>query len=284
LKVASSSYLISISRRKQVAQIQGKPIYSISEVALIPLSSQSDAEKAIVRARDSQKRHNEQEVEDSSSDSEYDNNSEDERDDVSLTDESLPSSPPSESNLAAKVGPHKRTTSIAQDVIQQKGIYGRFTQKWFSKGGWAADNRRNQGMSSEEDLSKATSTKEQLAAVNPAPSESQEHVGQAPVVDSKDDKQTELLNEPPKELEQAVEKDPQTDTIPLLPKLLTVTKLFFGSKNFYFSYDYDLSRGIANQPSLSSSNPLYRTFDPLVRYSHSLRCAHSCHCTIHNHV
>ena len=266
LKVASSSYLISISRRELVAQIRGKPIYSIAEVALIPLSSQDDAEKAIVRARDSQKRHNERDLEDGSSDSELDRNSEDERDDVSFTDESLPASPPPERDLAPKQSPHKRSTSIAQDVIQQKGIYGRFTQKWFSKSGWTADNRRNQGLSSEEDLSRAT-TKDQLAAVNPAPSESQEDVAQD--ARTKGDARVEdaVLNEPPKEIETAVENDPQIDAIPLLPKLLTVTKLFFGSKSFYFSYDYDLSRSIANQPNPSSSNPLHRTFDQLVRSS-----------------
>jgi hypothetical protein len=264
LKVASSSYLISISRRKQVAEIRGKPIYTISEVALIPLSSQSDAEKAIVRARESQGRHNEQnDEEDSSSDSEYDHNSEDERDDVSFTDESLPSSPPSEPNNDGKTSPHKRATSIAQDVIQQKGVYGRFTQKWFSKGGWKSDGRRNQGMPSEDDLSKI-STKEQLAAVNPAPSESQEQIRAEPEEANKDDNQASLANEPPKELEQAVERNPETDSIPLLPKLLTVTKLFFGSRNFYFSYDYDISKSVANQPKSSPSNPLHRTFDPLV--------------------
>jgi hypothetical protein len=232
-------------------------------VALIPLSSQDDAEKAIIRARDSQKRHNERDVEDSSSDSEYGRNSEDERDDISFTDESRPSSPPPETNLGVKSSPHKRTTSIAQDVIQQKGIYGRFTQRWFSNKGWKADNRRNQGLSSEEELSRAT-TNDQLAAVNPAPSESQEKVVQdGPVMQDESKSDAPVSNTPPQEVEQAVEKDPQTDTIPLLPKLLTVTKLFFGSKSFFFSYDYDLSRSIANQPH-SSSNPLHRTFDPLV--------------------
>jgi hypothetical protein len=267
LNIASSAYLIAISRREQVGQIRGKPIYSIAEVALIPLSSQGDAEKAIVRARESQKRHNERDIEDSSSDSEYDRNTEDERDDVSLTDESLPSSPPSEA--LSKTTPHKRSTSIAQDVIQQKGIYGRFTQRWFSKGGWRADNRRNQGLSSEEDLSRAP-TKEQLAAVNPAPSESQEQIAQdtAKVADVAEE-DTPVSNEPPKEVEEAAIKDPETNTIPLLPKLLTVTKFFFSSKNFYFSYDYDLSRGIANQP-MPSVNPLHRTFDPLFFWNRHL--------------
>lgn len=217
-----------------------------------------------MRARDSQKRHSERDLEDSSSDNEYDRNSEDERDDVSFTDESLPSSPPPEPNLAVKNTAHRRATSIAQDVIQQKGIYGRFTQRWFSKGGWKADNRRNQGLSSEEDLSRAP-TMDQLAAVNPAPSDSEEQVAQNQTQDKEETKgDAPVPNEPPKELEQAVEKDFQTDTIPLLPKLLTVTKLFLSSKSFYFSYDYDLSRGIANQPNPSSSNPLHRTFDQVV--------------------
>ncbi|KIW04942.1 uncharacterized protein PV09_04107 [Verruconis gallopava] len=267
LRVASSSYLISILRRELVAQIRGKPVYSIAEVALIPLSSQTDAEKAIIRARESQKRHNEQNQPDSSSDSEYDRNSEDERDDISLTDESMPSSPPSEPSNAA----HKRSTSIAQEVIQQRGIYGRFTQKWFSRAGWKADNRRNQGLSNEEDLVRLP-TNEQLTPVNHAPSESQEQAGRdTSSAEEGHVEHTSLDNNPPKEVEPALEKDSQTETIPLLPKLLNVTKMFFGSKNFYFSYDYDLSRSISNQPSFSaSSNSIFRTFDPLFFWNRHL--------------
>lgn len=247
--------------------IRGKPIYAIAEVALIPLSSRDDAEKAITRARDSQKRHNERDLEESSSDSEFDRNSEDERDDVSLTEESRPSSPPPEANVATKGSPHKRTTSIAQDVIKQKGIYGRFTQQWFSKGGWKTDNRRNQGLSSEEDLSRGTTT-DQLADVNPSSSQSKDEVAQEASKTGNEDGPT--PNEPPKELEAAVENDPQTDVIPLLPKLLTTAKIFFGSTSFFFSYDYDLSRSIASQRSSSStSGPSHRTFDPLVSISFS---------------
>lgn len=269
MKVASSSFLISISRRELVAQIRGKPIYSISEVALIPLSSQLDAEKAIVRARDSQRRHNEQELEDASSDSEFERHSEDERDDISLPDEASPTSPLPGESSASKPSPHKRGTSIARDVIQQKGIYGRFTQKWFSKGGWTAENRRKEGIRSEDGLSSA-SVDEQPAAVIPAPSESQETLSTELVKDVADmpdagGKST-IPNEPPHEIGSAILKEPETENIPLLPKLLTVAKFFFGSKSFYFSYDYDLSRSIANQPNPSSSNPLHRTFDPMVSF------------------
>src|SRR5271167_3705762 len=50
LSIASFSYLIAITRREQVAQILGKPVYVISGVAVLPLSSQHDANKAITAA------------------------------------------------------------------------------------------------------------------------------------------------------------------------------------------------------------------------------------------
>lgn len=39
-------------------------------------------------------------------------------------------------------GEHKRTSSVAEDVITRKGGYGRFAKKWFSKKGWTADQVR----------------------------------------------------------------------------------------------------------------------------------------------
>ncbi|KAK7179208.1 hypothetical protein DPSP01_011758 [Paraphaeosphaeria sporulosa] len=52
LKIATSYFLISICDCEQVAQIRSKPSYKITNVALIPLSSQADADKAITSARD----------------------------------------------------------------------------------------------------------------------------------------------------------------------------------------------------------------------------------------
>jgi hypothetical protein len=42
--------LIAITRREQVAQIFGKSIYVVTDVALVPLSSQSEAEKGVAAA------------------------------------------------------------------------------------------------------------------------------------------------------------------------------------------------------------------------------------------
>ncbi|MCJ1228694.1 hypothetical protein MMC12_005355, partial [Toensbergia leucococca] len=56
LTVASTSYLISITRRQQIAQIRGKPIFVVTGVVIIPLSSQSDARNAIQEAKESLKK------------------------------------------------------------------------------------------------------------------------------------------------------------------------------------------------------------------------------------
>jgi hypothetical protein len=58
----------------------------------------------------------------------------------------------------------------------------------------------------------------------------------------------------------------------LIPRILKTTNLYFTSRSFYFSYDYDLSRSISRQESSSASVPLYKRFDPLVSiYSITLR-------------
>ncbi|KAK1079848.1 hypothetical protein LTR48_007971, partial [Friedmanniomyces endolithicus] len=51
LKLATSSHLIAITGREQVAQIKGKSIYAVRDVTLVPLSSQADAERAIAQAQ-----------------------------------------------------------------------------------------------------------------------------------------------------------------------------------------------------------------------------------------
>ncbi|QDS77716.1 hypothetical protein FKW77_004135 [Venturia effusa] len=258
LQVASSAFLISISRREVVAQIRGKPVYCISEVSLIPLSSQVEAEKAIQRARESQTRHNAREQETDTT-----RNSEDEGDDASLTDDnSVVSEDPTEPPPAiAKDKQRQEDTSVAQDVITRKGFYGRFTNKWFSKRGWKADSRRTEGMASEEDLTRTPPVNEQA---EPAPVGGKDALAKVASKEAEGPNELDgaaLSNEPPTEVAD-VEPTPGQE-VPLLPKLLTVAKFFFGSKSFYFSYDYDLSRETSKQPAPTSSVPLFKSFDPL---------------------
>jgi hypothetical protein len=74
----------------------------------------------------------------------------------------------------------------------------------------------------------------------------------------------EVAQVPPQEISNTAKEQADETKILMLPKVLTVSKMLFGSKSFYFAYDYDLSRSLLNQSNASSSSPLYRNFDPMV--------------------
>ncbi|KAF2737238.1 SacI domain-containing protein [Polyplosphaeria fusca] len=259
LKVATSYFLISICDREQVAQIGGKAIYKVTDVALIPLSSQADANGAIVATKEHLQRHKAIQAADGD---ESDSESEDDAPSVSesLEEEAVNDLP---SEIKDQVtGQHvlgRRRTSVAEDVMQKKGLYGRFADKWFSKKGWSADSRRLHGMSSEEDLARKNKPKDVDSTV-PSQEEgptSPAKPGGIPVEDAD-------VPEPvsPEEIPKALEGPKDSTTVTLLPKILQTTKMYFSSGNFFFSYDYDLSRGIGQQQP-TSSLPLFKQFDPL---------------------
>jgi hypothetical protein len=242
-----------------VAQIRGKPIFKITDVALIPLSSQADADAAIVSAKEHIRRHTK-----SRADGEEETDSESEDDAPSVTDSLEDDIPPPPSEVKDPVtgqkGPVDRRTSVAEDVLQKKGLYGRFADKWFSKKGWSADSRRVQGMSSEEDLARNKKTKDVESTI-PTEEElpkSSSDPDALPVAD-KD------IPAPvsPQDIPKAFVGPKDATTVTLLPKILRTTKMYFASGNFFFSYDYDLSRSI-DQQQPNSGLPLFKQFDPLV--------------------
>jgi len=141
-------------------------------------------------------------------------------------------------------------------------MYGRFADKWFSRKGWATDSRRTQGMSSEEDLNKANELQ-----LNPTVvvDHDQEHEGHVANLESfGQHKRDEVARVPPQDISNTAKEQADETKIPMLPKVLTVSKMLFSSKSFYFSYDYDLSRSLLNQSNTSSTSTMYRIFDPMV--------------------
>ena len=255
LKIASNAYLISILRRQQVAQIQGSPIYMITAVSLIPLSSQSDATTAIKQARETLR----QEVGDEKADNDDSSGSSDDG------GERLDDSPAEEAHHRATPGskshadPRKSAdnTSIAQDVIGRQGQYGRFAEKWFSRKGWRTEGRRAQGMSTEaEDKARTQISKSESS--RPASS----------VVDIEGEnvptKEVERIHNPPEANIDLEEKQEDHITNTLVPKLLRTTKMLLSSHSFFFSYDYDITRRIGTQVSKKGNLPLYKSVDPLV--------------------
>ena len=263
--MATSYFLISISDREQVALVRGKPIYKITDVALIPLSSQADADKAIAATRDHLKRRNRAPgLEDDDSDSDSEDGAPSVTD--SLVEDS--SSTPSEvkDSVTGQKGSAQRKTSVAEDVIQRKGVYGRFANKWFSRKGWSADNRRLQGLSSEENLA-ANNVPQNVDSGVPKEEEQPKSESKPDAIPT-DDKD---ISEPvsPEAIPKALGGEKDAATVALLPKILQTTKMYFSSGNFFFSYDYDISHGIGQQQA-SSSVALFKQFDPLV----SLHLAH----------
>ncbi|RMZ68543.1 Phosphatidylinositide phosphatase SAC2 [Pyrenophora seminiperda CCB06] len=253
LKVATSYFLISISDREQVAQIRGRPIYKITDVALIPLSSQSDADKAIAATRDHLRRRNKV----PGIDGDY-TDSESDDDAPSVSDSIVEEEPPERNEVKSPVtgravSPHPKT-SVAEDVMQRKGVYGRFADKWFSRKGWSADNRRLQGFNSEENLAA------KHAASAPKMEEQTKGESKPDAIPTDDESVPKSVS--PEAIPKAFSGDKDTTTVALLPKILQTTKMYFSSGNFFYSYDYDISHGIGQQQS-TPSVALFKQFDPL---------------------
>lgn len=242
-----------------MAQIRGKPIYKITDVTLIPLASQNDANKAIASAREHVQRHNKAQAA-----GEDDTDSEDEYDAPSVTDSLVEESTTAASEVKDAVtgqrGPAQRETTVAADVIQRKGVYGRFAEKWFSSKGWSADSRRTQGLSS-NDSSTAKNAPPQNVESVPKEDQPPTSLSTSDALPTNEELAPKEVN--PEDIPKALQGQKDATTVALLPKILQTTRMYFSSGNFFFSYDYDLSHSIGLlRPN--SSLPLFKQFDPLV--------------------
>ena len=218
----------------------------VTEVALTPLSSKAAAESSISQTQRGLQRRS---VEDGVDNSDTDSDDEDISATLSgdIDDEVIDPGPgtPLSSQSGQSVGEHKRTSSIAQDVIAKKGDYGRFAQKWFSRKGWTVGQMRNLGMSAPE----ATDALQTPTTESPPDAEAAGKPATAA--------------EAPEKVEEEMQGDRHVAST-LLPKLLRTTKILFGtSQSLYFSYDYDITRSLTARRNISSELPLYTEVDPL---------------------
>lgn len=210
-------------------------------MTLIPLSSQSDAEEAISgagRALGQDKKTAAEDTEES--------DIEDDAETASVNDDT-PSEAAEALDAPNNTGPKKSTTFV-KDIVRDKGRYGRFANRWFSKSGWAASGRKRQGMSEEEKL-----TAEQAREAGKALPE--------------DEQVSETVDVPAEPAAEEQAKDVESSSTgksnieSLTPRILRSARLYFSSSSFFFSYDHDLSTSM--QSSTSSTLPLCKRFDPL---------------------
>jgi hypothetical protein len=224
-----------------VAQIQGKPIYSITNVAIIPLSSQADASRAISQAKETVLTGEAGQGETASEGSITDNETDGGEPDIN----SVPSSPTQELS-----SPGDRRGSIAEDVIGKRVRFGRFAAGWLSRKTLGLPGLSNVGQD----------TTERLLG-------SEKDVGtelQPPI--AKLEETAETSEAPGAGAEAPLEhgKEPSDPTVELLPKLLRYTRLIYSSQNFFFAYDYDLTRSFGAQEARNDHLPMHKVVDELV--------------------
>ena len=243
-----------------MAQIRGKPVYVITGVTLIPLSSQSDAKKAIDQMNESLKKGQDTSGE-RSAESGTSEDEDDHEDNIQPEheDPTVPSTPEKTNAMSGEEsGVPRRNTSVAEDVIGKKGQYGRFAERWFSRKGWSMDRKRMHGMSADDQRKDKP-----VALPDPESSNS----GSGAVVKSMLNVDETLPNKDQASQDGLDKKyfkgSNVTDT--LLPKLLRTTRLLLCSNSFYFSYDYDISRRWGSQETRNTDLPLFKSFDPTVR-------------------
>ncbi|KAF4996856.1 hypothetical protein FGRMN_4242 [Fusarium graminum] len=139
ITVSKLSYLVTITRRQQVAQICGHPIYVVTEVAITPCTSKTGAEESVRRTSDHlsrQARDSGNESDSSEEEVEVPQRTSDEVEDAIVDDEDA--------------RPGSARSRVAEDVIRRRGSYGRFAQRWFSRSGWTLDQKRNMGLSNSQ--------------------------------------------------------------------------------------------------------------------------------------
>ncbi|KAA6412113.1 MAG: hypothetical protein FRX48_04263 [Lasallia pustulata] len=263
LSIASDSYVVSISGREEVASIRGKAVYVISSVSFIPLSSQTESQRAILGAKEALKKEFGGRSAGATADSDT---SDDEEDHPAEGHEELDLpllTTPKAAKGSRPVTPqtaHQRNTSVAEDVINKKGQYGRFAERWFSKKGWSVEKRRMQGMS--------TNVLEDSQASKDKGTEAREPTETAPAAKASDGPSDSLP--PPEQSQASVAVGTHEIAKKFTPKLLQTTKLLLESRSFFFSYDYDITRRFGSQEVKSSELPLHRSVDPLYFWNHHL--------------
>lgn len=273
LTVAPVSYLVAILSREQVALVRGYPIYVITDVALIPLSSQSEATKAIIQAQASLKNSGQH----GASSPDGDTSDDDEiHVEAGQHEHEDPTSPVSsglctkEDSSATHPLGSASTSSVAEDVIGKKGQYGRFAERWFSKKGWTTERRRMQGMSVDGVEEPGISSGQGTASNNP-PSKST-----SPATTLDGAKSADQTSDPENPNIAAKSNTSDISTVnvtnTLLPKLLRTTRMLLGSRSFYFSYELDITRRLGTNDQKDSEVPLHKSLDPLV--SNTLLCSH----------
>lgn len=153
-------------------------------------------------------------------------------------------------------------SSIAEDVLGKKVRFGRFAPSWLSRktlgfpGFGTVDRGTTEAlMANDQDNNASAKDGPGSPAGDDAGKEGE----------TKEPEQTDIGDEDQdSSAETEAESSLNDQTVELLPKLLHYTKILFASQNFFFAYDYDITRQIGTQEVCNGHRPLHTLVDPLV--------------------
>jgi hypothetical protein len=151
-------------------------------------------------------------------------------------------------------------TGVAEDVIGRRGLYGRFLTRWVSRKGWDREKR------SSPDPATRDPTDPAFFSEPPRSGSRRDDILEL------DDLSQPRVKPGPEDTAVIVPTIPEerTRTYELLPKFLRFAKMMFGSRSFYYSYDYDVTRRFGVVQPETSSIPLFRRADPLFFWNRHL--------------
>jgi len=215
-----------------VARILDKPVYLVTDVALLPLSSQHDVDEAIRDATALSET-----ISDDSDSSVGD--TEDEHSDPAKAAQ-IANTPADETGPYQ--GKNASSTSVAENVATRNVSFGNFASQWLSRQKWSASGSSADPTGADIDEPKPASKDDDLLKDQTV---------------AENNKRAGTLND-------SKSADPKySTTIKLLPRILRTTKMIFTSGSYYFSYDIDLTKRF--EDLIPPDQPLkHKNLDPLV--------------------
>lgn len=242
-----------------MAQFWGKPIYVVTDIALIPISSQQEAQTAISRAAERAKRHAyESDLADDDGADSGDNATISSEGAEVYQDRTAVIDARNAQELSLAGSNRSKEPGIAEEVIARRGAYSTFAQRWFSQRGWGFDKRRIQGTSSAP-TSTVSSPNFDSTEFSPEPRQ----------IDVASERSSSLPRDVNSNDKNAAVSD--SVALKLLPKLLHTTRLLLTSKTFFFSYDNDITRRMQAVRRVSTDLPLHKQADPQACLTHCVR-------------
>ena len=213
--IATSTYLIAITKREEVARIFDKPVYLITDVALLPLTSENEAADAIKTALGTSVTTS------NDSDSSV---SDTENEDADQPKTAQLASTPADDTVPYQ-GKNSSGTRVAEDVATRNVSFGKFASQWLSRQKWPAPTLLTDQPTTESN--------------EPNPASKNDNLLQD-LAEAKEGSRKDMYDGTQSP---GISHGPQSGTVVnMLPRILKTTKMIFTSGSYFFSYDIDLTR------------------------------------------